>query len=319
MGVKRFILQEGDGFMPELKRIGDLARKYDISNRTLRYYEELGLLESIRDRDSQYRYYDEKAIEKLEQILILRKLEFSVKEIKLLFSSPGIETAVSILKEKLGLLVEQRSLLERRERALNMLLRLLQESVPENLKILKALHEKALTALELSSKAQYEKEVKKMANEKIELPEVRIIELKPTKVAYYRVESESPELDAWKVLLDWAKEKGLIELPTTRYFGFDNPPPSPGKSVYGYEVWITIPEDCEPSGEVKLKNFSGGLYAVTSTYLPDIGENWKRLVEWVKTSEYELGAHQCLEETISPQKMPNEQTQFDLYCPISVK
>jgi len=47
MGVKRFILQEGDGFMPELKRIGDLARKYDISNRTLRYYEELGLLESI--------------------------------------------------------------------------------------------------------------------------------------------------------------------------------------------------------------------------------------------------------------------------------
>jgi len=162
--------------MPELKRIGDLARKYDISNRTLRYYEELGLLESIR------------------------------------------------LKEKLGLLVEQRSLLERRERALNMLLRLLQESVPENLKLLKALHEKALTALELSSKAQYEKEVKKMANEKIELPEVRIIELKPTKVAYYRVESESPELDAWKVLLDWAKEKGLIELPTTRYFGFDNPP-----------------------------------------------------------------------------------------------
>jgi len=99
-----------------------------------------------------------------------------VKEIKLLFSSPGIETAVSILKEKLGILVEQRSLLERRERALKMLLWLLQENVPENLKILKVLHEKALTALELSSKAQYEKEVKKMANEKIELPEVRIIE-----------------------------------------------------------------------------------------------------------------------------------------------
>ncbi|OAA27954.1 hypothetical protein AT15_04925 [Kosmotoga arenicorallina S304] len=97
--------------MPGLKRIGDLACEYNISNRTLRYYEELGLLESIRDKDSQYRYYDEKAAEKLEQILILRRLDFSVKEIQFLFSSAGIEDVISILKNKLKDLAEQRALL----------------------------------------------------------------------------------------------------------------------------------------------------------------------------------------------------------------
>ncbi|OAA30438.1 hypothetical protein AT15_10390 [Kosmotoga arenicorallina S304] len=212
------------------------------------------------------------------------------------------------------------SYIEKREKALMILFQLLKDKAWEGSKAVEILCEEVLTALELCSKERnHEKEVKKMANKNTGLPDVRVIELKPMKVAYYRAESESPELDAWKVLLDWAEKEGLTELATTRYFGFDNPSPSPGNSVYGYEVWVTVPEGCKPSGDIRLKDFSGGLYAVTSTYLPDIGENWKRLIEWVKASDYEFGTSQCLEETISPRKMPDEQTQFDLYCPISIK
>jgi predicted transcriptional regulator YdeE len=65
-----------------------------------------------------------------------------------------------------------------------------------------------------------------------------------------------------------------------------------------------------------MKNFKGGLYSVTCCRLDDITEKWQRLAEWVKESEYDFGDHQCLEETISPDKMPNENTQFDLYFPI---
>lgn len=54
--------------MGKLQKIGELANKYDVTSRTLRYYEEMGLLNSTRVGESQYRYYDEKAVNRLQQI-----------------------------------------------------------------------------------------------------------------------------------------------------------------------------------------------------------------------------------------------------------
>ncbi len=65
----------------KLIKIGDIAEKYNISSRTLRYYEEIGLISSIRDEDSNYRYYDFQAEIRLKQILILRKVDISIKDI----------------------------------------------------------------------------------------------------------------------------------------------------------------------------------------------------------------------------------------------
>ena len=45
--------------MRDLMKIGEIANLFDVSTRTVRYYEEVGLLTSHRDPDSQYRYYDE--------------------------------------------------------------------------------------------------------------------------------------------------------------------------------------------------------------------------------------------------------------------
>ncbi|WP_083762892.1 MerR family DNA-binding transcriptional regulator [Halothermothrix orenii] len=43
-------------------RIGKLAEMFNISGRTLRYYEEVNLLQSRRIGQSRYRYYDQKTI-----------------------------------------------------------------------------------------------------------------------------------------------------------------------------------------------------------------------------------------------------------------
>jgi len=61
--------------------IAETAGLYQISARTLRYYEEVGILKSHRKTDSKYREYDRGQCERLEVILLLRRLSFSVKMI----------------------------------------------------------------------------------------------------------------------------------------------------------------------------------------------------------------------------------------------
>ena len=59
--------------------IAEVAALYQISARTLRYYEEVGILTSHRKTDSKYREYDREQCERLEVILLLRRLSFSMK------------------------------------------------------------------------------------------------------------------------------------------------------------------------------------------------------------------------------------------------
>ena len=60
--------------------IGEVASKYDVSLRTLRYYEERGLIQSERNAQ-EIRSYDRQTLERLELIIILKNLGFGLKEI----------------------------------------------------------------------------------------------------------------------------------------------------------------------------------------------------------------------------------------------
>jgi len=51
-------------------RIGEAAKKYGISNRTLRYWEEMGILKSLRTENG-YRYFDSDNISRINQRLII--------------------------------------------------------------------------------------------------------------------------------------------------------------------------------------------------------------------------------------------------------
>ncbi|HBL84363.1 MAG TPA: hypothetical protein DDZ99_05510 [Clostridiales bacterium] len=53
--------------MNELIKIRDVSVKYDISARTLCYYEDLGLITSTRSDDYAYRLYDDAAVQRLER------------------------------------------------------------------------------------------------------------------------------------------------------------------------------------------------------------------------------------------------------------
>jgi DNA gyrase inhibitor GyrI len=147
--------------------------------------------------------------------------------------------------------------------------------------------------------------------------EVSIVKLAPMRVASCRAVSESPERDAWEQLRRWAGPRGLLaDIQKHPVFGFNNPPPSPDSREYGYEFWICVGPDVKSEGEIEVKDFPGGLYAVTTCKtVESIGEVWKSLWEWVQASEYEWRKTHELEKPHDPLASEGELV-FDLYVPI---
>ena len=156
---------------------------------------------------------------------------------------------------------------------------------------------------------------------------VEIVKLEPMHVASVRATSTTPERDAWEKMRSWAEPRGLLEdIDKHPVFGFNSPDPSPGQKEYGYEFWIRVEPSTQPSGDVEIKKFQGGLYAVTTCKLKEeleseffkkegCLESWKNIVDWVKSSKYKFGKHQCLEKAHEP-GASEEELILDLYCPI---
>jgi MerR family Zn(II)-responsive transcriptional regulator of zntA len=67
-------------------RIGDLSKRTQINNETLRFYESKGLLEEPRRSEAGYRLYTERAVKRVNFIVRAKRLGFSLKEIMELLS-----------------------------------------------------------------------------------------------------------------------------------------------------------------------------------------------------------------------------------------
>ena len=52
----------------DLQTISQVSKAYDISPRMLRYYEQAGLLNSLRNENNDYRYFDNVALKRVQQI-----------------------------------------------------------------------------------------------------------------------------------------------------------------------------------------------------------------------------------------------------------
>ncbi len=151
--------------------------------------------------------------------------------------------------------------------------------------------------------------------------QVRIVRLEPTRVASVHGFGTSPEDQAWEKLAAWAKPKGF-DLKGHRIFGFNNPNPTPASPNYGYEFWMTVGPEVQPEGEVEIKDFPGGLYAVTRCEVKNapgdtIPACWSQFVLWRENSPYQMGTHQWLEEHIGQDTSLDSNWDLDLYMPIA--
>lgn len=99
-------------------QIKKFAKLTGVTVRTLHYYDEIGLLKpSSVDEQNGYRFYDECCLERMQEILFYRELDFPLKEIQTILSSPEYDKNTALKGQKRLLMLKK----ERLERLISAL------------------------------------------------------------------------------------------------------------------------------------------------------------------------------------------------------
>ena len=83
-----------------IKGIGDLA---GVTTRTIRYYDEIGLLRPSRIGDNGYRFHDQGSLLRLQQILFFREVDVPLKEIQRILGRPDFNLMRALENHKTAL------------------------------------------------------------------------------------------------------------------------------------------------------------------------------------------------------------------------
>ena len=280
----------------ELKTIGKVSSAFGISVQTLRYYEQLGLISSQRKGDGAYRVYDEPTIEKLRQIIVLRKLRVPMKQITEILANPDATVIVDIFKENIAELDDEIATLETVKGILNQFVEKLREATQIQLALDFMSDETALSAVKTLSFAKnnqkenytmnYTMEDLNKAADKLLYKWIapRIVHLPPATIAAIKIfdgqEKDSEQKEAQNRVKKFVKDTGLLSIkPDARTFGFN----IEEDDRKGYQAWVTIPENMEVSDGFFKDKFPGGLYACYSQATHDMAGGEKPfLYNWVE-------------------------------------
>jgi len=285
----------------ELVTISKVSKDYGISTRTLRYYEEIGLISSSDKEDYAYRAYDIQTINRIQQIVVLRKLSLSLKQIKAIFDNDDAQYALKVFLVKVEEIDNEVNSLNAVKSVLKSLIDKLKHSLDfdinshlsDDSQLVNVINSLSSTSKKLKEKKAMEN-VKKVSETKESLGDVRIIYLPPAKVVSCHYVGKEPENNASKILDKFVLDNDLAnKKPDLRVYGFNNPNPE-GDEDYGYEYWVTIPDDMDVDETAIKKEFGGGLYA---TYCIKMGDfhKWQTFFEWVvKSEEYEYDPREPL-------------------------
>lgn len=100
-------------------RIGELAKTANISKRTLYHYEQIALLQPALISENGYRYYDAKAILRLQKILLLKSVGYTLEQIKGLLenkhSAQEDDNWIASLNEQIELIEQKKEELSRKQ------------------------------------------------------------------------------------------------------------------------------------------------------------------------------------------------------------
>lgn len=276
--------------------ISDVSKQFQISTRMLRYYEKTGLIVSTRVPDYAYRVYDEAAVRRLKQILVLRKLRIPVKQIAVILNDENQMRTLEIVQKNLAELEEEISALTTVRDILSLLVSRLDESVKKRVR-LELLEDRELMEIvqvlhppKNNLKEEYSMGELTKAEAVLESKmDIRIVYLPPAAIASYRYVGENPEDTAGAMIYTFIREAELLRIkPDFRLYGFNNPSPREGQREYGYEFWVTIPDDMEVKEPYAKKHFGGGMYAAHCIKMGDFHE-WGTFTRLMQNhEEYEI-------------------------------
>ena len=315
--------------MNELMKIRDVSVKYDISARTLRYYEDMGLIASTRSGDYAYRMYDEAAVKRLEQILILRKLNISIRDIQRIFATSSSEVVLEVLGKKVDAIDEEVSLLyELKEIVLGFIRQIEQADFGEESEV-KLLYEKAkemeyqLINVEYEGNPANVNRLLEVTEKMKKAPEVRVVRINPFRAFTSGLTTSDVlfgSFGSWQEAHNHLVKKLIYGAPD--FLGFEED--MKGEWIWAVEDWVTE-SDTAP---YEIIQFEGGLYAAAMSIDGDDDSGsgiYERIKKWIESSGFDLDErlrHRTLCHMLNPTAEIKEALgyhQLDIYVPIKLK
>lgn len=327
----------------DLVNVSQVSRQLGLSTRMLHYYEQLGLIHSSRQPGYAYRLYDQETIARLRQIILLRKLRLPLKEIGQILEDPGAQAAIRIFQERIAELDAEREALDTIRAILTQLLDALKGRywLPARCVLLDDGNLAELAGVEETrpnhihpKETKTMEELNRAEQNQGKLTNVRIVHLPEATVAAAHYVGSEPEDHAGRMIAEFTRENRLWEKGSSvRLYGFNHPNPSPEGGEYGYEFWVTIPDDMDVPAPLTKKRFPGGTYAAHGISMGNFHE-WQWLSDWVYESEVwenngsnsSEDMYGCLEEHLNYYDHIRETTagvpeieQLDLLIPVRKK
>lgn len=248
-------------------------------------YEEMGLLWSSHPDNKSQRYYDINALERLKQIIVLRKLQIPIKDIVTIFKSENTSVLIQAFVDKLESLDTEISALSELRRLVDDFLHKMLMSGIKKISAITLLYEeteKRLASVEKSEPVTFEM-LSEISREALKLHDVRIVRLPPMRVLTSRLKTGQAEnLDGDKMQNMFA-EYGFIPCPGLRNCFY--------RKENGDE-WIMlmkIPKDFENKTAYADETLPGGLFAIASSFVEVLDDTFILLRDWINKNEnYEL-------------------------------
>ena len=281
----------------DLVKITDLTTRLGVSSRSLRYYEQAGLIESVRAPLEKYRYYDAENVARLEQILVLRKMQIPIKDILRIYESEDMSGVVDVFVKRIqGIDEEVNALTELRGVVDDFLQAMLRNGITKisALPILYEQMEKRLETITDGGRVRMDK-LETLA-EKLEKP----------------MDCAIRELPSMRLLSSGTDAEGF-----ERYVQAKNLAGWRERFERGEEVLLRVPDTFVNDGAFGEVAFEGGLFAETHVYLDeDLAQRFRAVVKAFDENKFyqlDYTREAMLENLISPD---DKRTMMGMLVPV---
>lgn len=304
----------------DLIKITDLTLQLGLTSRSLRYYEEAGLIQSVRLPGDKYRYFDEANIERLKQIMILRKMMIPIKDILHIYESSDMSVVVEVFVKRIQEIDRESLALTELRRVTDEFLQIMRGSGVKKISALPLLYE-AYADQELNREAgenapvTYE-ELEKISESLTRPVDPAIVYLSPMRMLSSLLKEEPGASDP-DGFLRFVQSQGIASGEPGRHERFEY------QTDAGTVMMLRIPDGFLNDSRYSDSAFEGGLFAAVPVYLDeDLGERLHALVSYFDGNPYfqidylpggGLRHEAMLETLISPDE---RRELVDLFIPV---
>lgn len=248
----------------ELVKITELTGMLGITSRSLRYYEQAGLIRSVRPDSGKYRYYDAANIERLRQILVLRKMQIPVKDILRIYESEDMSVVVETFVSRIRAIDEEVNALTDLRRIVNDFLATMTRNGITKISALPLLYEsmeKQLDSLENNRTGSY-KELASISDRLTKPVQPSLVQLPPMRILSSCLKENSQISDV-EGFSRWVQMHGIPSGRPGAHERFDT------RTEAGDIILLKLAKDFQNSSPYLDYYWEGGLFAAADLYLDE--------------------------------------------------